>query len=286
MIAIGRVFSTSFAMLRQRFWLLLGMWAVFFAIQIAALVVMAVVMVAVGVAGMAGVDAGLEDPSALAGMGVGVIVLMLLFYAGYIVILLAQQAAMVTLASPLEEPAFGAAMARGFRSAVPFFAITLVLLAGYFALVLVLTGLIGLSAGDGGGFGGILSLLFLPVLAYLACRFSVLVPVVAVEQVFRPFAALGRCWALTRGKAFGILLALLGFAAMALVVVGVLFVVLTGGEMAGLEAPETAAGFAVAGLLMILPALILIAMFAAAFTAALHGEVSGGGADALEQVFA
>ena len=33
MIDIGRVFSTSFAIFRQRFWLLVGMWLVFFAIQ-------------------------------------------------------------------------------------------------------------------------------------------------------------------------------------------------------------------------------------------------------------
>lgn len=107
MIDIGRVFSTSWAMLRQRFWLLAGMWGVFFAIQLAGLFVLGILMAMVGVAGAAA-GGGLDDPTAMAGLGVGVILLMVLFYGAYLVLVLAQQAAMVTLASPLEQPSSGA----------------------------------------------------------------------------------------------------------------------------------------------------------------------------------
>ena len=120
---IGRVFSTSFAMFRQRFWLLLGMWLVFLVIQFAAAIAIFVGVIGMGLAGAAGLAGGLEDPAAFTGLGIGMIAAIVVFYAGYIVILLAQQAAMVTIASPLEEPSFGGAMVRGFRSALPFFAL-------------------------------------------------------------------------------------------------------------------------------------------------------------------
>ena len=107
---IGRVFSISFAMFRQRFWLLLGMWLVFLVIQFAAAIAIFVGVIGMGLAGAAGLAGGLEDPAAFTGLGIGMIAAVVLFYAGYIVILLAQQAAMVTIASPLEEPSFGGAM--------------------------------------------------------------------------------------------------------------------------------------------------------------------------------
>lgn len=286
---IGRVFSTSFAMFRQRFWLLLGMVLVFFAIQMAASTVIGIAVMAVGVAGMGGLGAGLEDPGALAGLGVGMILLMVLLYGAYIVLLLAQQAAMVTIASPLEDASFGAAMTRGFRSALPFFGITILLVLGYLALTLVL-GLVVAAVGGAGGGGGLLSgamtLLFVPVLLYLACRFAILVPVVAVDQVFNPIRAIRRSWAVTRGKVGPILLALIGFIVLTVVAFGIPLGVIFGGAMAGDGGIESAIGLVAIGALLFIPLLIGYTMYAAAFTAALHCEVTGGGAERLEEVFA
>lgn len=284
---IGRVFSTSFAMFRQRFWLLLGMVLVFFAIQMAVSTVMGIGMMVFGVAGLGGLGMGNEDPGAILGLGVGMIVLMVAFYGAYIVLLLAQQAAMVTIASPLEDASFGAALTRGFRSALPFFGISILLVLGYLALTLV-TGLLVAAIGGAGGaaVSGVISLLFLPVLIYFACRFAILVPVVAVDQVFNPVAAIQRSWAVTRGRVGSILLALLAFIVLTLVVFAIPLGVIFGGAVASGNSVESGIGLLALGLLLFVPLIIGYTMYAAAFTAALHSEVTGGGAEALEEVFA
>lgn len=281
---IGRVFSTSFAMFRQRFWLLLGMWAVFLVIQIAGFVVLMIALLVVGVS--AGLGGGLEDPAALTGLGAGMIALFVALYAAYFVILMAQQAAMVTIASPLEEPSFGAAVVRGFRSVLPFFALGVLTLLGYLA-VMVLLGVSDAVGGSGGGvLAAILSLLSLPVLIYLACRFSVLIPVVAVDQVFNPITALRRSWSVTRGKALRILLALISFVVLSMVVLGLPYAIIVGAAFAGQDSPAASIGLMVVSFLIFVPLLIAYTLFASAFTAALHCEVTGGGAERLEEVFA
>lgn len=286
---IGRVFSTSFAMMRQRFWPLLGMWAVFFVIQIVAMFALIIAIAGMGMAGSAGLSAGLEDPAALAGLGIGMIVFMVAFYAGYIVLVLAQQAALVTLASPLEEPSFGGALSRGFKSSLPFLGITVLLLLAYVALLAALAAVTGgASLADetaGGMVGGVLALLFLPVLIYLACRFSVLVGVVAVDQVFNPVTAIRRSWSVTGGKVLSILLAFIGFIAISAVIIGLPFALMFGA--AGSSASNSAADAALAvSLLLFFPLIIVYTIFASAFSSALHAVVTGGGAERLKEVFA
>jgi hypothetical protein len=290
MIDIGRLFSTSFAIMRQRFWLLVGMWLVFFAIQMGGSVVLGIVMAIFGAAGMgigAGLGGGFDNPAAIAGLGIGMIAFMAVFYAIYIVILLAQQAAMVTLASPLEQPAFGTALARGFKSAVPFLGITLLLILAYIAVAAVL-GVVALASGEAAGalIGGLAALLFVPVLIYVGCRLSILIPVVAVDQVFGPVAAIRRCWAVTRGKVGAILLALLAFMALTLAVLGVPVFLLFGGIFTGESNAAAGVGLMILAFLLMIPVFILYTIFASAFTASLHSEVTAGGADRLEEVFA
>ncbi len=281
-MAIGRIFSTSFAMFRQRFWPLAGMWAVFFAIQIPGSVALGIVMVLM-IGDVAGPEPALYDPASIASLGIGTIIFVVLFYAAYVVILLAQQAAMVTLASPLEEPAFGAALGRGFKSALPFFAITVILMLGYFLIAGVIGGVAG-AAGGGSVISVVLALLSLPVLVYLACRLAVLVPVVAVEKVFNPIAAIKRSWAVTRGRVGVIFLALCAFVAVSLVALCLTFAVIFGGIFAAQVNDGAAAGVAAGGVGVLL--FIAYTIFAAAFTAAMHSEVTGGGAEPIEEVFA
>ena len=275
----ARVFATAWAMLRQRFWLLAGMWVAFFAIQTAASMVLGLAGLAAGTAGFA---AGLEDPSAIGGMGIGMIALMVLFYGAYIVILLAQQAAMTVLASPLEEPDFGAAMVRGFRAALPFAAMTLVLGAAYAAMVMAGAAL-GAAAGP---VGAVLGLMMLPVTVWLGCRFAVLIPVVAVERVYSPLAAIRRCWAVTRGRAGAIFLALLALgalvAALFVVPIVLIFWVVLGAQEGG----AIAIGAILVGVLLFIPLLIGVTLYLSTFIAALHSELTQGGAEALEEVFA
>ncbi|WP_285713118.1 hypothetical protein [Erythrobacter oryzae] len=291
MIDIGRVFATSWAMFRQRFWLLLGMFAVFFAIQIVGSFVLGIVMALMGAAGAVGIGAGLDDPAALTGMSIVFFLVMILFYGAYAVLALVQQAAMVTIASPLEEPSFGTAMVRGFKSVLPFIVISLILGAGYLALgaaVFAVAGVAGLGGGTAGGIVGIvLILLFMPVIIYLACRFSVLIGVVAVDQVFNPIAAIRRSWAVTEGRVLGIFLATLVFVVLSLVIIGLPFLLIFGSLLGSDGDPGAAAvGAILLGFLVFVPLMVLYAMFAAAYGAALHSELTGGGAERLEEVFA
>lgn len=283
---VGRVFSISFAMFKQRFWLLLGMVLVFFAIQLAASTVIGIAVVAVGVAGVTGLGGGVDDPSAIAGMGIGMIVMLVIFYGAYLVLLLAQQAAMVTVASPLEDPSFGAALTRGFKSALPFFAIAVLLVLGYLALTLLLGLAVAATGAAGGAMGIVLGIAFLPLLIFFACRFSVLIPVVAVDQVFNPVKAIRRSWSVTRGKVLSILLAMVGFIVLTLVAFGVPFGLFYGAVFAGQDFPALGAGVILLVFLVFVPLFIGYTMYASAFTAALHSEVSGGGAERLEEVFA
>lgn len=291
MIDIGRVFGTSWAMLRQRFWLLLGMWAVFFAIQMVGSMVLGIIMAVAGTAGAAGLGAGLDDPSAVTGMGIGLIIFMVLFYGAYMVLVLAQQAAMVTLASPLEEPTFGAAMSRGFKSALPFFAIAVLLMVAYFViggLAVALAAAVGLADGASGAVVGVLLLLLaLPLFIYLGCRMAVLIPVVAVDQVFNPIEALRRSWAVTRGRVLGILLSMLAFGVASVVILGLPFALIFGAIFSSDGEPgAAAAGAAILGFLVFIPLVIVYTLFATTYIASLHSEVTGGGAEALEEVFA
>lgn len=289
MIDIGRVFATSWAMLRQRFWLLLGMFAVFFAIQMVGSIVLTIVLAVMGAAGAVGIGAGFDDPAAITGMGIFLILFMVLFYGAYLVLVLAQQAAMVTLATPLEEASFGTAMVRGFKSALPFIVISVILGIGYVALGALVFGIAGV-AGFGGGAGGeivavVLLLLFMPGIVYLGCRFAVLVPVVAVDQVFNPIAAIRRSWAVTQGRVLGIFLAMLALGVLTLVVFGVPFGLIFGTAVSG----DTGSGAPLLLLLLpivFLPVFVIYVMFASTFLAALHSEVTGGGSERLEEVFA
>lgn len=289
MIDIGRVFATSWGMFRQRFWLLLGMFAVFFAIQMVGSVVFGVVFAIMGTAGAVGIGAGFDDPAAITGMSAVLILVMLVFYGAYLVLMLAQQAAMVAIASPLEEASFGTAMARGFKSALPFFVISLILGVGYAALgaaILAVAGVAGLGGGTAGSIVGVLLLLlFMPVVVYLGCRFAVLVPVVAVDQVFNPIAAIRRSWAVTQGRALGIFVANLALGLLTLVIFGVPFGLIFGVAVGG----DPGSG---APLLLLLLPLVMLPMFAffvmffSSYMAALHSEVTGGGSERLEEVFA
>ncbi|WP_017665799.1 hypothetical protein [Porphyrobacter sp. AAP82] len=289
MIDIGRVFATSWTMLRQRFWLLLGMFAVFFAIQMVGSVVLGIVIAIMGTAGAVGIGAGLDDPAAVTGMGVVFFLVMMLFYAAYAVLALVQQAAMVTIASPLEEPSFSSAMVRGFKSVLPFILISLILGLAYLALgaaVLAVAGVAGLGGGTAGSIVGVLLvLLFMPAVVYLGCRLVVLVPVVAVDQVWGPVAAIRRSWAVTEGRVLGIFLAMLALVVLTLVIFGLPF----GLVFTTAISADPASGLPLLILLLpfvLLPLFVIYVMFASTFIAALHSEVTGGGSERLEEVFA
>lgn len=285
-VDIGRVFTNSFAILRQRFLSLLGVWGVFFGASIALFMVLGFGM---GGAAFMGAGADLENAGAF---GAGFIILILLFYVGYFYINGAQQCAMVAMATPLEKPSFSDALNAGLRGGLTFMGVLVLILIAYLIGILLL-GLVGAVMTMLGDIGAALfAILILPVLIYLACRLVLVVPVIAVDRTYNPINALSRSWQLTGGNVLRIFVVLVVLSVGAFVVFGALFGVLFGiGFSAGFDVDNPAAGvggmvaaFAV-GLLLLFPLYILFSLFASTVMAALHAEVSDSSVQELGETF-
>lgn len=283
-MGVGQVLADTFGMVKDRFGPLLGLWAVYFAITIALTIVFGIGMAAVGVAGMA----TMTESNPLA-MGGGMVVLVVLLYAGYLLLSMAQYASLMLMASPTGRPAFGDALSSGWRAAPALLLLTLVLIVGYVVLALVV-GALGSVFGDAGG--TVLALVMLPVLIWLACRLALLFAVVAVDGVRNPFTAITRSWQLTEGHAWAIFLASLVFIVILVVVCGVALLPSIGmfASMAdpGTLAEAPAPGFGGFVLLMLgfFVASVLFTLGYSAFMAVLHGTLTTAGGEGAAEAFA
>jgi hypothetical protein len=290
---IGRVFSNTWAMIKQRFWLLVGMWAVFFGIQAVYFTVAGTFVFGSAMA-FGAVGAGLDSPEAvLGGLGIGVILLGAIFYIGYFVILFASQAASAILGSPIESGNFGEALGAGFKSGLTLLGVTvlmvilyLIFVAGYSLIFAALSFL-----GDAAGLVG--ALLFIPVGIYLALRFAVLMPVVAVERVFNPITAIRRTWEVTSGNVLGILLVTIVAIALALVFLGIPFFVIFGAAgAASLSDGDPSAALSAAaigsmlvGFLLFLPLYVVYSIVSVVINSCLHAELTDADQVSLEDTF-
>lgn len=290
---IGRVLSTAWAMTKQRFWLLVGMWAVFFGIQAIYFTVAGTFLLGSTMA-FGAVGAGLDSPEAILGsMSIGVILLGTIFYVGYFVILFASQAASAILGSPLESGNFGEALGKGFRSGLTLLGVTILMVILYliFAAVYSLI-LVALSfLGDAAGLVG--ALLFIPVGIYLALRFAVLMPVVAVERVYNPITAIRRTWEVTSGNVLGILLVTLVAIALAVVFLAIPFFVIFGAAgAASLSDGDPSAALSAAavgsilfGALLFLPLYVAYSIISVVMNSSLHAELTDADTQTLEDTF-
>lgn len=275
-IDIGLVFSNALAMVKERWLAMLGLWATFLGfLLVYGLVFFAVIggsMLAM--TGMAMGTSAFEDPAALGGLGMGVLLLALLFYIGYLAILFGQQGAMVAAATPLERISFGEAFGRGLKSGLTMLGIMVLFLIAYVVVLLVMM-LVGLILSFLGTLGGILTaLIAVAGVAYFACRFSVLIPVIVVERTYNPITAINRTWQITSGKVLSILVVLVVATVAAMIVIIPVFLIL-GGVF------DPAAGGAEPGMLSILFAFVLlivmsfaILFFYSSLIASLHAQVS------------
>ncbi|MGY6635673.1 MAG: hypothetical protein ABS49_10845 [Erythrobacter sp. SCN 62-14] len=112
--------------------------------------------------------------------------------------------ALLALLSNRDRPSVGEAIKRGFGAAPSYF-LAQVLSA---LLIGVIIGLpLGLSVATG---SGVVAALLVPVLLmvalYIFVKFALLAPVIAIEGLRNPIAALQRSWRLTKGNSFRIVL--------------------------------------------------------------------------------
>lgn len=114
---------------------------------------------------------------------------------------------LLALLAERARPTVGEALGIGLAGLVPYAA---ALLLGSLAAVLAvaLPASIGASTGSpvGAAIGGLVTLFMAPVSLYLMIKFTLIAPIVAIEGVRHPIAALRRSWGLTKGNSLRIAL--------------------------------------------------------------------------------
>ena len=285
-MGIGQIISDTFGMVKERFGQLLALWAIYFGITIALFFVLAIGIGAAGVAGIATM-AG-SDPLAVGG---GMLLLVVLFYIGYLLVAMAQYASLILMASPIHRPTVGDALGAGWRAAPALLLLMVVLVVGYVAAAMAL-GLVGTAFSAVGDWARTLfALLLLPVLAWLGCRLSPLFAVVAVDGVRNPFTAIARAWDLTQGHALTIFLAFVVFMLILLLVCGVALLPSIGllrsmSDPAAVAAAEPAWGGLLLLFLGMLVAGVLFNLCYCAFLAAIHGRLTSASGEGVVEAFA
>ncbi len=281
-VEIGRVFSGMFAMVRDQFMPLAGLWGVFLLFQ-----VLLIGLIFGGIGGTALLTGNLnpEDALDVLGLGAGILLVMLVAYFVYLYLYGVQSAAMVQSASPRMRSGFGEALSGGFRCGFSMLGVFLLLFVGYIILSFIV-GLLELIFGFLGSFGDFLvSLIAFAALVYLACRLSVIVPVVAVDGERNPISAIRRTWDITNGNLLPIFLIALIVVAL-VIVMAIVFGVVFGGVFfatAASGAPAFGTFFA-----MILTFAVFggaFSIFGSALVAALHAEISSSETEELGRTF-
>lgn len=290
-MGVGPIISDTFGIVKTRFGPLLGLWAIYFAITVVVFIALAIAIGAAGTASLATMAAGdsVTANGAMAG-GAAIVLVMIVFYVGYLLVAMAQYASLIWMASPAERPSFGDALSAGWRAAPALLLLMVILIIGYIgvALVFSLLGAVVAAMGDAGS--AVLALVLLPVLVWIGCRLIPLFAVVAVDQVRNPFAAIGRSWRLTRGHALTIFLASLVFLLIVVLVCGVALLPAIG-MLRGMANPaELASGPAIGGILLLmaggLVANVLFNLLYCAFMAVVHGTLTSAVGEGTAETFA
>lgn len=185
---------------------------------------------------------------------------------------------LLALLSDRGNPTVGEALGTGVKS-IPSYIAAQVLsaLAAGLAIGLPLGLLAALAPPAVVAFGG-LALVVLVI--YLAVKFSLIAPVIAIDEVRNPFAAIARSWRLTKGNSlriFGFMVLLLAvIVIIGALVQGVLTLVLAaiGGEVA-----RIGTGLVSALINAIMTVIFLVVL------AAIHRQLGGGAPERLSQTF-
>lgn len=275
---VGKVLSDTLAVVKDQFWVLLGLWGVFFVTQIVLMILLGVGTGATAALGMAG-----GNPAALGG---GMILTIIIFYLVYFFIAFAQMSALMASASPLLRLDFSAALKSGLRSA-PFMILVIILLS---VLGFVLFAVVGIFGGILSAAGSAISVLFaiilVPAWIYLVCRISMVYPVVAIERIGNPVTVIARSWAMTRGNVLTIFLSMLVFGIGAMVLFAILFVPMISSitsMQAGVMPNFGLFGFMFVGFLIVT---ILLTIAGSALFSVIHAQISGSTGEKLDEVFA
>jgi len=274
---VSQILATTFAIVKDRFGGLVGIWAIYFAISIGLSMIFGVM---VGSASMAMMSSG--DPLS---MGVGMVFSMIVFYVIYILVFMAQTASLNAMSTPVREPSFADAFNTGFRSALPLLGLVLVLIVAYilFAIVAGVVGSILSQIGDVGS--AIFAILLIPAMIFIGCRLSLVLPVVAVEGQKNPVKAIARSWELTEGHVLSIFLACLVFAIAFVVALAVLFVPFMSSFGSLANGVEPAIGLIIYAFIAFVLVMVVWTIAIAALQSVMHGLLAGSDTENLQETF-
>ncbi|WP_310533484.1 hypothetical protein [Novosphingobium sp.] len=288
--SVGQIYGQTLEIVKGRFGPLLGLLATFFAINIALIIVFAMV---IGVSAFAGMAGGMEGNAGA--IGAGAILGVIVFYIIYILVYCAQSASMTAMASPLQRLTFSEALSAGMRSALPMLGVFVVLMIAYFVCALIVGLVVGVLSMAGSAVAFIAMLVVAIGAAYLACRLATVNAVIAVEGVGNPLTAISRGWNMTRGNVLTIFLSLLGYGLIALVLILLLFApffsLFTAASAMSIDpsaAPPEMPGVGSMIFLFVagIAVFALIAIAGSALMSVIHGELSDASPKAAEDVFA
>jgi len=175
--------------------------------------------------------------------------------------------ALLTLLTDTSRPTVGEAIKLGARGLLPYIGAAIIMALG---AAIVIGVPVGLLSALGGPAVALAVLIAIPLIIYVAIKFSLYTAVIAIEREYNPINALKRSWQLTKGNSFRLLLFLfllfLAFGVVSLVltlVMGTIFAALGG------TIEQIGNGFIAA-----LISAVLGAVFLAVF-AAVHAQLSG-----------
>ncbi len=281
----SRAISDTFQALKDQFGPMLGIWGIFFVIQIALIGLFAMVSGA-GMAMMGDINS-MEALSG--GFFVGVFVL----YLVYFYLSMASSASLTAAASPLTRSGFSEALGTGFRSGLPLMGVMLLLFVAYFVVALLfglVVGVIGAVVGQDAA--GLLALIIIvPGMAYLVTKVSLVLPVVAVDGERNPITAIRSAWRMSDGATLKMVLLYLGFGAVVGILIGLLFVPMLGSVATAVAAGQEP-GFAMMmgslGYMLVGWAAlgVAIALSFASLMAAIHSQLSDRSSDSVGETFA
>lgn len=183
--------------------------------------------------------------------------------------------AMVALIGPA-RPTVGGAIASAFRALPTVIAAFLIFVVGYLLAALLLgvvAGLLAVALSFAVGQGGasiVISVLLLVAIAYVLARFSLLLPVVIIDNVRNPLAAFARSWRLT-APAHWRILRFFVLLFVAYFVIALLVVLVLGGVSAAVSEDGAMLVLGViSGLLG-----MIVAMIFSAILVSMHGQLAG-----------
>jgi hypothetical protein len=177
------------------------------------------------------------------------------------------------------RPTVGSAIGQGAVDSLIFFAAMIVL---WVAGTLGATVLIGLAAVTGQqAVAGVATAIALGLLLYVSLRAILVMPIIAVEHLRQPLAALRRSWALTRGNSGRIVLFLVVLFLAYIVIVGVASALLgiSLGFVLGAEGGKIAVDIVTSALSA------LFTLYAFTSLAAIHRQLAGPAVDDLRATF-